>query len=318
MEKNEITTRLKQINSGDNAVEIYILAQPEIDTNHTLKVEFYKARLQENLPESIINLFFPVIERKLINKDYDVIEYDPSITPDRKVLWEQDSENVPFYNHFHNLIETTANIVWYNTSNLPYCDIWAYWIKIYGSGNYFYLIKKVTSSKVIETGGKLAMIFEGQVFKNLETDILTMDGTFDAIFCNKVLLFENKQNFEQALLYQEVKHAIAEETLDAIGERNFIENFEQVRDFLKDDYHSINKLNKIKEKPYFKTLSFANCKRIIEEYKVPIDIDETNNKFNITSKAQAKHFIKVINDDYLLSELTNLKYAANSKEGLQK
>ncbi|RTL10779.1 MAG: DUF4868 domain-containing protein [Neisseriaceae bacterium] len=83
---------------------------------------------------------------------------------------------------------------------------------------------------------------------------------------------------------------------------------------LKDDYHSINKLNKIKEKPYFQTLTFTKCKKILEDYNVEIEIDEENNQFNIKSKAQAKHFIKVLNDDYLLSELTALKYVANSKE----
>ncbi len=314
MNRDEIITQLQEINSGNNAVEIYILAQPEMGENNALQIDFYKARLQDNLPGSIIELFYPVIEKKLIRKEYDVVEYDPALTPDRTVIWEQNSDDVPFYNYFHNLIETTDDITWYNTNNLAYGDIWAYWIKVYGNGNTFYLIKKVTSSKVIRTGGKLAIVFEGEIFKNLETDILTMDGTFDAIYCNENLLFENKQNFEKALLYQEVKQAVAEETLDAIGDIGFVDNFDQVKDFLKDDYHSINKLNKIKEKPYFQTLTFAKCKQIIEDYNVEIDIDDVNNKFDITSKSQAKHFIKVLNDDYLLSELTALKYAANSKE----
>ncbi len=317
MERIEIIEQLQQINSGDNAVEIYILAQPEIDGNDNLQIDFYKARLHENLPNSIIGLFYPVVEKQLINKEYDVVEYDPALTPDRTVVWKQNSDDVPFYNHFHNLIETTDDINWYDTDNLVYGDIWAYWIKVYGNGNMFYLIKKVTASKVIRTGGKLAIIYTDQVFRNLETDILTMDGTFDAIYCNQTLLFENKQNFEKALLYHEVKQAVANDTLDAIEEIGFVENFEQVKEFLKDDYHSINKLNKIKEKPYFHSLTFADCKRIIMEYEVQIDIDDVNNQFNITSKAQAKYFIKVLNDDYLLSELTTLKYSANSKEDVQ-
>lgn len=314
MNRNEIITQLQEINTGNKAVEIYILAQPEMDVNNNLQVDFYKARLQENLPSSVIDLFYPVIKKKLIEKEYDVAEYDPALTPDRTVVWEQSSENVPFYKYFHNLIETTENFTSYDTKKLAYVDIWAYWIKVYGNGYSFYIIKKVTSSKIIRTGGKLAIVFEGEIFKNLETDILTMDGTFDAIFCSETLLFENKQNFEKALLYQEVKQAVAVDTLNEIGKKGLVEDFNKVIDFLKDDYHSINKLNKIKEKPYFETLTFAKCKKIIEDYNVAIDIDEDNNQFNITSKAQAKHFIKVLNDDYLLSELTEIKYAANSKE----
>lgn len=315
MKRSELIQLLKQINIDNNTIETYILAQPEIDDKN-LHVNFYKARLQENLPNEIINLFYPVIEKKLIKKEYDVLDYDPSITPDRTVVWNQSSNKVPFYNHFHNLIETTEDISWYDTNKLAYGDIWAYWIKVYGNGNTFYLIKKITPSKLIRTGGKLAIIFESEIFKNIETDILTIDGTFDAIYCNQTIVFENKQNFEKALLYQEAKQAVANETLEAIGDKNFVKNFEQVKEFLKDDYHSINKLNKIKEKPYFQGLSFIDFKRIIEEYEIQIDIDDKKNQFNITSKEQAKHFIKVLNDDYLLSELTNLKYAANSKESI--
>ena len=314
MNRNEIITQLQEINTGNKAVEIYILAQPEVDANNMLQLSFYKARMASNLPPSIINLFYPVIKKKLIDKEYDVVEYDPALTPDRTVIWEQSSENVLFYNYFHNLIETTEQIRWYSTNRLAYVDIWAYWIKVYGNGNSFYIIKKVTSSKLIQTGGKLAIIFEGDILKNLETDILTMDGTFDAIYFNNTLLFENKQNFEKALLYKERKQEVAVETLNAIAGIGFVEDFDRVKEFLKDDYHSINKLNKLKEKPYFQNLNFAKCKKIIEAYNVKIEIDKENNRFNITSKAQAKYFIKVLNDDYLLSEMTAIKYAANSKE----
>jgi hypothetical protein len=314
MTRNEIITQLKEINTGNKAVEIYILAQPEVDANNMLQLSFYKARMAANLPPSIINLFYPVIKKKLIDKEYDVAEYDPALTPDRTVIWEQSSENVLFYNYFHNLIETTEQIRRYSTNRLAYVDIWAYWIKVYGNGNSFYIIKKVTSSKLIQTGGKLAIIFEGDILKNLETDILTMDGTFDAIYFNNTLLFENKQNFEKALLYKERKQKVAVETLNAISGIGFVEDFDRVKEFLKDDYHSINKLNKLKEKPYFQNLNFAKCKKIIEDYNVEIEIDEDNDRFNITSKTQAKHFIKVLNDDYLLSEMTAIKYAANSKE----
>lgn len=313
MNRNQIIQQIEQINSTNNAVEIYILAQPEIEDKE-LNVNFFKARLHKDIPGEIISLFYPIIEKRLIRKEYDVVNYNPSITPDRDVIWEQNSHDVPFYNFFHNLIENREDIVWYNDEALPYDEIWAYWIKIYGKDRTFYIIKKVTSSKVIRTGGKLALIFADDVFNRLDKDVLTLDGTFDAILCNQFLIFENKQNFEKALLYEEVKQMVAEETLDKIGEIGFLENFDQIKDFLKDDYHSINKLNRIKGKPYFKSLTFADCSRIIKDYSVDVDLDEATGRFKINSKQQAKLFIKVLNDDYLKSEMTNMRYAANSKE----
>jgi hypothetical protein len=307
MNRNELIEEIQNI-PDDNAVEIYILSQPNI-VNDSYELDIYKARCHGNLGESIINLFYPVIEKKLVEKDYDLINYDPSINPDRKVVWKQGSNTVPFFNHVDSVINEEHDIEWYDSNNLAYDDIWAYWIKIYGNGKVFYIIKKVTPSKVIKTGGVLALIYDHDILKKLENDVLTMDGNLDALYCQDLLVFENKLHFENALLYKEVKQSIAEQTLDEIGEIGFVENFDQLKDFL-------NKLNKIKEKPYFRNLTFNDCKRIIQEYEVGIDIDDENNKFNVGTKSQAKHFIKVLNDDFLKSEMTNIKYSANSKEDL--
>jgi len=315
MKRDQLIKQIEKINEAGNTVEIYILAQPEL-SGEKLSVDFYKARLHQDIPQEVIDLFYPVIEKKIITKAYDVLDYDPALTPDREVIWEQKTEMVPFYNFFHQLVETSQDIDWYNNEVLPYEDIWAYWIKIYGKGNSFYIIKKVTSSKVIKTGGKLALIFDTDVFRRLVDDVLTMDGTFDAIYCNQSLIFENKQNFEKALLYQDVRQTKAIETLDEIDKKGLVDNFNRVKEFLKDDYYSVSKLTRLKGKPYFKNLTFSSCKQIIEDYGVDIDIDNTNKRFNIVSKQQAKLFIKVLNDDYLKSEMTDNKYAANSKEDL--
>jgi len=63
-------------------------------------------------------------------------------------------------------------------------------------------------------------------------------------------------------------------------------------------------------------LTFIDCKRIIDEYNLDLDYDAVLQKFVIDNKAKDKKFIKVLNDDFLMSEMTSLKYAANSKEGV--
>lgn len=81
-----------------------------------------------------------------------------------------------------------------------------------------------------------------------------------------MLYSENKLKFERALLYETVKQEVAVATLDEINEIGILDNFDIVKDFLKDDYHSINKLNRIKSKPYFRTLTFQHCKQITDQY----------------------------------------------------
>jgi hypothetical protein len=315
MDRALLINQLEQIKSEQNAIEIYLLAQPDFDDGK-LSVTFFKARLQENIPEEVIGLFFPSIKKRLIDKDYEVKKYDPSLLPDREVIWEQSSDDVPFFVLVSKLLSQEMDIGWYKNDLLPYKDIWAYWIKIYTHDRSFYIIKKVTPSKIIRTGGKLALVFESEIFRKLSDDVMTMDGSFDVIYCDKTLIFENKQNFERALLYSQVKQTVAENMIDDIGKTGFIENVDELKDFLKDDQFSINKLNKLRSKPYFKKLTFADCVRIIKNYGVNIPVDENKQQFAITSKAVAKLFVKVLNDDYLTSEMTNYKYSTNSKEDI--
>jgi hypothetical protein len=314
MNREEFIAKLNFLDSNEIPnVEIFILAQPIIN-NDTVDCDIYKTRLHERIPIEIKETYYPKMKKSLISKEYDLTEYDPALLPDRNVVWNYDSNIVPFYNFIIKKLPDVEE--YYNDNILKYDDIWAIWIKFQVQNTCIYLLKKITPSKIFSTGSSLAIIFNDNVFKKLESDVLTIDGTFDVLACDNMLYFENKQNFERALLYQTVKQNVAIATLDEINEIGILDNFDTVKDYLKDDYHSINKLNRIKSKPYFRTLTFAHCKQIIDDYGLKLVYDEATKKFNIQSKREAKMFVKVLNDDFLKSEMTNIKYAANSKEDL--
>jgi hypothetical protein len=69
------------------------------------------------------------------------------------------------------------------------------------------------------------LIFSHDVFNKLESDVLTIDGTFDILAYENILYFENKQNFERVLLYQTVKREVAVATLDDINRIDILEKF---------------------------------------------------------------------------------------------
>jgi len=316
MTKEELQNTLAFLN--DEAipnVEIFILDEPVEDENGDLEVNIYKGRMHEDMPEQIVDLFFPKMRRILIQRDYELETYNPAVTPDRKVIWQHSSDEIPFYNLIIRKI-AHANDNYYDDATLAYENIWAIWIKLRIGRNNFYLLKKITPSKVLITGGVLAWVFRGDTFSRLEKDVLTIDGHFDVFACNGTLIFENKQNFEKALMYDKIIQQVADETLNEIQRINIVDNFDELKNMLADDYHSIRKLNKLRQKRYFREKTFADYHRIIQDYNVGVNVDVANQKFTVADKAQAKLLIKVLNDDYLKSELTNIKYAANSKEDI--
>lgn len=316
MTKEELQNTLAFLNSEEIPnVEIFILDEPVENEEGELEVNIYKGRMHEEMPEQIVDLFFPKMKRILVHRDYELETYNPALNPDRKVIWQQASADVPFYNLILGQLPQ-ANQNYYDDDILAYENIWAIWIKFRVGRNNFYLLKKITPSKVLTTGGVLAWVFRGESFRRLEKDVLTIDGHFDVFACNDTLIFENKTNFEKALMYDEIIQQVADETLNEIEQINIVENFDDLKTMLADDYHSIRKLNKLSQKQYFREKTFADYHRIIRDYNVPVNVDEVNQKFSVMDKAQAKLLIKVLNDDYLKSELTNIKYTANSKEDI--
>jgi hypothetical protein len=298
------------------AVELYILGKPVTDAAGATVIDIYKGRMQENVPGQIRDLFYPKIRKVLVSKDYELQPYDPALSPDRSVVWQYPSAEVPFYNEIIRRLPD-AEDRYYDDTVLPYAQIWAVWIKLTIQQTNFYILKKITPSKVLVSGGVLAWVFRGETFTQLDSDILAIDGSFDVLVCNAVLIFENKQNFEKALQFESVMQAAADETLEDIRVIDIVGDFDALKAMLADDQFSIRKLNKLKEKQYFREKTFDDYYRIISDYGIRLDVDMVNRKFTIAGKAQAKLLIKVLNDDYLRSELTDIRYAANSKEGLQ-
>lgn len=297
----------------ETTAELFILDEPADNEDDGLDVNVYKGRMHEKMPKQITDLFFPKLKRILIKRDYELKSYDPSLTPDRNVVWQQPVTQVPFYNLVMKKLQSAHNR-YYNNETLPYDRIWAIWIKLHAGRQNFYLLKRITPSKIITTGGVLAWVFSGDTFKGLTNDVLTIDDHFDAFVCDGTLIFENKQNFEKALQFETIIQQIADETLKDIKQIGIVENFDELKTMLADDYHSIRKLNKLRQKQYFKEKTFNDYLKIIRDYNVAVTVDTKNKQFKVANKAQAKLLIKVLNDDYLRSDLTNLKYAANSKE----
>ncbi|HWY38044.1 MAG TPA: Kiwa anti-phage protein KwaB-like domain-containing protein, partial [Bacteroidia bacterium] len=195
------------------SVELFILGKPVENAAGQTDIDIYKGRMQQELPGQIRQLFYPKIRRVLVTKEYELLSYDPALNPDRNVVWQYPSADVPFYNLIIQRLPG-ADDHYYDDTLLPYSDIWAVWIKLSIRDTNFYILKRITPSKVLTTGGVLAWVFEGETFTKLNSDILTIDGTFDVLVCNNILIFENKQNFEKALQYEEIMQAAANETLE--------------------------------------------------------------------------------------------------------
>jgi hypothetical protein len=136
-EQRRIYSTVKFLDSEEIPnVEFFILPQPSI-SNGVIDCNIYKTHLHERIPEAIKKAYYPKITKSLVSYDYDLTEYNPVLLPDRDVIWNYDSNIVPFYNIIANKLSDIEE--YYDDNVLGYDDIWAIWVKFQLQHTCFYL-----------------------------------------------------------------------------------------------------------------------------------------------------------------------------------
>jgi len=78
----------------------------------------------------------------------------------------------------------------------------------------------------------------------------------------------------------------------------------------------MDKLSSVSRSPYLATITMADIKQVITEFGLSVPIVKDNGVEKIVfEKSPEKRWeiLKLLDDDYLRSVMTNQKYAANSK-----
>jgi hypothetical protein len=72
----------------------------------------------------------------------------------------------------------------------------------------------------------------------------------------------------------------------------------------------------LSSRKYLAKLSFARLAKFVRAYKLPLEIEGSSLVFD-NDPAKRWEILRLLDDDHLRSDLTNLKYTANSKLGFE-
>lgn len=145
------------------------------------------------------------------------------------------------------------------------------------------------------------------------------DGDIDCMCTSSVMFILNKSNFQHIFRFFEEVRKSAKETLEDIHMRIPIHNFEEFTKACEGDVRKLRKLRTIASKPYLKDVPFDTLKKAIEVLHLSIQVIEIDGKEHLVYDAKAKdkwELLRLLNDDYLKSLLTEQKYEVTSKREL--
>jgi Kiwa protein KwaB-like len=184
-----------------------------------------------------------------------------------------------------------------------------------------YFFKAKGESLRLKRTSKIPLVPSGNVYDELAADPLMFDETFDAVVADGYALMVNQATFERSLAFVEQARAAATATLDQLLATVQVTNAADFLTAAGTDLNMVSKLRSIAEKmatsrAYSAAMTTAKLIEFAEKQGIPIDTEEVEGVRQFVFHPDPQHrwrILKLMDDDYLHSSLTDTDYEVNSK-----
>jgi hypothetical protein len=176
--------------------------------------------------------------------------------------------------------------------------------------------REFTEKDELTRCGWIPLIFERDTYNRVERKIFLFDDGIDCFAWDGYLFILSIQAFQRIFGYFEALKRKADQTLSVVVTSLPISNFNDFTNACKADLRMLAKLAQIEKKPYLQSLTMAKIKEIIVTFNIDVKIVVEGGKEKLVfegSPSKRWNILKLLDDDYLDSNLTTLKYASNSK-----
>ena len=272
----------------------------------------------DDLP-AIVQLFVDSIKERILDKDdYSVI---PLSTADErsKCFYEYDLDVPEELEALETIIgNDQLDIFDFNDDALS--DIQALIIVIADNNHVISLYKKLSSVEVIGRGSYLFWK-ANQRIERFNDQLLRLSGNFQLIRVENRVIILDLNLIEKSFGFHDVIKREATIGLNAIEEMGIVSNINVLEELI-DNVSFARKLTKIaRNSPVIQNnipnVNILNFSRIHPAVKGKIRYTADGNQISLDTKVSKNLFIKLLNDDFLTSELTRLYYDSLAKDNIE-
>ena len=316
MNVQEIKAAVNDIISKDTSLNVFFVLTDE-NGNYTKR----RADLaQGETTESFIELFRNYLDVTIIQNEElslcglsnsdgrgnALFTYDYNVFPkDLKIIHDFDINN-----------EIRVNTFSFSDDKLN--DLKGYLIYLGSMKEGIILYKKHYPVSLIKRDSFLLYKKERRFVKFKGDDILRISGSAQVMKLGTEMYVLDTNNFERNFGFENLILKRASEAIDEIDSIGILEEIQVLKDSA-EDISFARKLSKIKEKSPVISLGVSN-EDIIEfsknnpGLKGKFKYSEDGKRIRLDTKASKNDFIKMLNDDFLKSELTKQDYTSIAKD----
>lgn len=194
-----------------------------------------------------------------------------------------------------------------------YKNIQALLLKIGTMSNNVILYKHHYPINVLKKTKSVNIFKSGDTFKEADDDIFKIDINFDLMLVENHIIVNKMNILETKLGYRERIISMATNHLEVINALNFIEDISFLQNSIQNSRWT-KKLNKVQSSLVIniiqtdlnKVIDFIRTHHTLRSIRV-----NNSEKVELNSQKAVEQFLKLLDDDYLYSKLTEIDYATN-------
>lgn len=312
MNKEELDQALDFINNPDGVLNIVLYT---CMSDYDLKLLDVK---YDDLPP-IKDLFINSIKEHIIEKDdYTVI---PLSTADERAncFYQYDLELPAELENLKSVIgnDQISNL---SLNDYSFADIDSLIVLISDNSHNLTLYKKITPVEVIGRRGYILCESDSR-FERFNKQLLRISNSFQVIQINGEIFILDLKSIEKSFGFHDVIRREATLGVNAIRDKGLVCNIEVLEELI-DNVSFARKLTKIaKSSPVLQNnipnINVINFSKRHPALKNRMRYTPDNTQFMLDTKASKQLFVKLLNDDFLTSELTRTYYDSLAKDFIE-
>jgi hypothetical protein len=316
MTLEELRTKLESIVQMEGlGLNVYFL----LDTEQGQVIK--RANIIENVKPNLVTAYRDSLNQIVANEDLTMI--DLSAADDRQTaIYLYDLEEQPaVFTYFESIQndneENPIPLFEFDIDNLA--DLEGYFISIGDFENNVILYRKQMPINLFRQGKIYLVKGHDTQFDKIDQEFLRIDTKIDVISAEDSIIITNISILERHYEFRAIIEHEAEASLENINGLDILENIEVLQERVSDTTFA-RKLSKISTTSPVFNLPTEHIMQFVRNHHIlgnEFRYSDDETKILLDTKKSQNFFLRLMNDDFLHSQLTNYDYMTPAKDRLQ-
>ena len=312
----ELKNKLQKIAEMEQiGLNVYFLLKT--DNGNILK----RANIIEDVKTNLITSYKTSINEILNNEDLDLINISDADDRNNAIYLYNLTQEPEIFQHFATIInsQNQEQPNYFNFDEDDLSKMEGYYVFLGDFENNILIYRKQMPINLFKQGKIYLIKGHDTQFTSINKEFLRIDAKIDILKTNNSVFINNLSILERHYEFHDIIQAEATKSITNIASLNILGNIEVLQERVSDTTFA-RKLSKISTtSPVFK-LSVEHIMQFVKNHSAlsqEFRYNQDDTRIILDTKKSQNFFIKLMNDDFLHSQLTNHDYVTPAKDRLQ-